>query len=33
MFDWFKKKTKANVKPQPSVPWGDETPVPKVKAA
>ena len=33
MFDWFKKKTKANVRPQTSVPWGDETPVPKVKAA
>ena len=33
MFDWFKKKAKANVRPLDSVPWGDETPVPKVKAA
>ena len=33
MFDWFKKKAKVAVKPQAAPAWGDETPVPKVKAS
>jgi hypothetical protein len=32
MFDWLKKKTKVAAAPAPAPAWGDETPVPKVKA-
>ena len=32
MFDWLKKKAKVAVATKPAPPWGDETPVPKVKA-
>ena len=32
MFDWLKKKAKIAVATKLAPPWGDETPVPKVKA-
>ena len=32
MFDWLKKKTKVAAAPAPATAWGDETPVPKIKA-